>query len=153
MANTSSAVLKKSEGIVQFIKFGIVGVANTAVDWVVFYILINTALSGSETVAKAIAFIVAVLNSFIWNTIWTFRKEYQQTVGSGKALNQKSLVFGKFIVVSLIGWGINVLIFDQALKQFSFEILNNKELLPLVLASGGAILWNFFANKLWTYKK
>lgn len=137
---------QQTSSVVQFIKFCIVGVANTLVDWFVFYLLISTMLDTQHSMAKAISFIVAVLNSYLWNSIWTFKREYE---GLQK---QKTAVFLKFIVVSLVGWGINVWIFDLSLSSLSFEIFN-KDLLPLVLASCGAILWNFFANKLWTYKK
>jgi putative flippase GtrA len=137
---------KKYPGLFQFVKFGIVGVANTGVDWVVFYVLINTFLSDFSSIAKAISFIVAMLNSYIWNTIWTFKKEYQ------KVKENKSTVFGKFFLVSLVGWGLNVLVYAIAAKDLQIEIFN-RDLLPLVLASGAAIVWNFFANKFWTYKK
>lgn len=136
----------KIEPVLQFIKFALVGVANTLVDWVVFYLLVNSLLDDQRSLAKAISFIVAVLNSYLWNTIWTFKKEYQRIDSN------KSAIFVKFIVVSLIGWGVNVYVFDLASTQISLEIIN-KDLLPLVLASGSAIVINFFGNKLWTYRK
>lgn len=143
----------KSESLFQFIKFGIVGVANTGVDWVIFFILVNTFLGEQRTIAKAIAFIVAVLNSYIFNTIWTFKKEYASAAGKSGDSSAKSAIFGKFVIVSLIGWAINVFVFSQASNRIDLVFLDKPDLLPLVLASGAAILWNFFANKLWTYKK
>lgn len=135
----------KSEGLIQFIKFALVGVTNTVVDWIVFYLLVNSMLDNQHSLAKAISFVVAVLNSYLWNTVWTFKKEYQ-TVGTKKAA-----IFTKFIVVSLIGWGVNVYVFNLASSQLTLQIIN-KDLLPLVLASGSAIVVNFFGNKLWTYR-
>lgn len=137
----------KSEGLVQFIKFGVVGVANTAVDWIVFYVLNLLVFTSkeSEPVAKAISFVVAVINSYIWNSIWTFKKEFNKTA---KSAGEKGTIFVKFFVVSLIGWGINYLAFKYA--RFN---LSQGQLVSLVVASGAGILWNFFGNKLWTYKK
>jgi len=60
----------------------------------------------------------------------------------------KSKVFFKFIVVSLIGWGVNYLAF----KYTRFN-LDQGQVIALIVASGTATLWNFFANKLWTYKQ
>lgn len=137
---------EKSGGIIQFIKFALVGVTNTVVDWIVFYLLVNSMLSNQHSLAKAISFVIAVLNSYLWNTVWTFKKEYQ-TVDTPKAA-----VFTKFVVVSVIGWGVNVYVFNLASAQLTLQIIN-KDLLPLVLASGSAIVVNFFGNKLWTYKK
>lgn len=145
--------MSKSEGksgVVQFIKFAIVGVSNTAVDWVVYYLLINTVLSVTDekSIAKAISFLIAVVNSYIWNTVWTFKKEYQVTVGKSGELSGKSMIFGKFFVVSLIGWVVNYFVFKYTLGRVS-----SRDIVALIFASGAATLWNFFANKFWTYKR
>ena len=139
----------KSEGVVQFVKFGVVGVANTVVDWIVFYILLNTIVT-LEPAAKAIAFLVAMLNSYIWNTIWTFRKEYKSASTQKGA---KTVIFSKFAIVSGLGWGLNVAVFSLVLTRVNYQLFGNEELLALVAASAAATLWNFFANKFWTYKK
>ena len=144
----------KNDGLVQFIKFGGVGVANTGVDWVVFYVLVGTLFADGRTAAKAIAFLVAMLNSYFFNTIWTFKKEYQSATRQDKESgNAKSAIFGKFAVVSLVGWVVNVLVFNQSAKNLTASLLGKEDLMPLIFASGAAILWNFFANKFWTYKK
>lgn len=139
-----------NKGIIQFVKFAVVGLSNTAVDWIVYYALINTLLSESaeKSGAKAISFVAAVVNSYIWNSIWTFRKEYKDTVGSRADIGKKSSVFMRFFVVSLIGWGINYLVF-----RVTLENIVNRDIIALVFASGAAVIWNFFANKFWTYKK
>jgi putative flippase GtrA len=139
-----------SKGIIQFIKFAIVGVSNTAVDWVVYYILINTVLTATaeKSIAKAISFLVAVINSYIWNTIWTFKKEYQSTIGKSGEIASKSMIFVKFFVVSLIGWVVNYFVFKYTLGRVS-----SRDIVALIFASAAATLWNFFANKFWTYKR
>lgn len=138
----------KSEGLIQFIKFGVVGVTNTAVDWLVFFLITHYIVLSKdfEPTAKAIAFVVAVLNSYLWNTVWTFRKEYKKSIGD-KA-SAKGTIFFKFIIVSLIGWGINYLVF----KYTRFD-LDQGQIISLIAASGAATLWNFFINKFWTYRK
>lgn len=138
----------KSEGLIQFIKFGVVGVTNTAVDWVVFFVITHYIATAKdfEPTAKAIAFLIAVTNSYLWNTVWTFKKEYKKAVGKNTGAGSK--LFIKFLVVSLIGWGINYLAF----KYTRFN-LNQGQIIALIAASGAATLWNFFGNKLWTYKK
>lgn len=138
---------QKSEGIVQFIKFGVVGVSNTAVDWIIFYILTATILINAEPSAKAIAFILAVANSYIWNSVWTFKKEFKKNLGTDK-VKSASTLFVKFLVVSLVGWGINY----YAFKYTRFS-LDQGKIIALIVASGAATFWNFFGNKLWTYKR
>ncbi|MFA6963170.1 MAG: GtrA family protein [Patescibacteria group bacterium] len=142
----------KNENLVQFIKFGVVGVVNTGVDWVVYYLLTASVLEGDKSIAKAISFLVAVANSYLFNTIWTFKKEYQKIAQSGEA-NAKSMILVKFFVVSLIGWGINWLVFRATLGSYNPVLMGKHDIMPLVFASGSAIIWNFFINKLWTYKR
>ena len=137
---------KTSSGLIQFVKFGLVGIVNTGVDWLVFYLLISTILSGSETIAKALSFIVAMLNSYFFNTIWTFKGEYDKATGGDKSAVYG--IFAKFALVSGIGWAINTLAFDY--DRFH---LDQSKIISLIIASGAAIVWNFFANKFWTYRK
>ena len=136
-------------GVIQFIKFGIVGVSNTAVDWMIFFILTSFVMIAKDTepIAKTIAFAVAVINSFIWNSIWTFRSEYKQSTKGEDSSKKTSIIFFRFFIVSLIGWGVNYFAFKYA----RFD-LDQGKIVALIAASGAAILWNFFANKLWTYK-
>jgi putative flippase GtrA len=148
---------EKSAGLIQFIKFGMVGISNTAVDWVVFFLLratiIDPTIQGEKNIGKAVSFFVAMLNSYLWNTIWTFKKEYQGVTAGTDAKKKKGIVFGKFVVASVIGWGINVFFYDLVSTKISWELLGKQDLLALVVASGSAIVWNFLSNKFWTYKK
>lgn len=141
----------KAEGLLQFVKFGVVGVSNTAVDWIVYYFFNHFILIGSsgELPSKAISFVVAVINSYIWNSAWTFKKEYKSaTVGKGSIISKSGTVFIKFLVISLVGWVINYYTF-----KYTRQSLNQGQIVSLIAASGAAIIWNFFGNKLWTYKK
>lgn len=143
--------MKNQGGIIQFIKFAVVGVSNTAVDWIVYYLLINFVFLeiSQKPIAKLISFLVAVINSYIWNTIWTFREEYQKTVsGKGNIIKKRGIIFMRFVVVSLFGWGINYLAFKLTISR-----IPTPDIIALIVASGAAIIWNFFANKFWTYKK
>ena len=61
----------------KFLRFSLVGISNTAIDWFVFFILINVFpfFGAREVLAKAFSFLVAVVNSFVLNSLWTFRDE------------------------------------------------------------------------------
>lgn len=140
-----------SKGLIQFVKFGLVGVLNTAVDWIVYFLLVNFVFLevSQKPVAKLISFVVAVVNSYTWNTIWTFREEYKKTIGGKAGVTKKrGLVFIRFLVVSLIGWGVNYIAF-----KFTISKITRPDVIALIVASGAAVIWNFFANKFWTYKK
>jgi len=145
------ALSKKYNGLVQFVKFGLVGVTNTAVDWIAFFLLSNFIFTTKEgeLIAKPIAFLIAMANSFLWNTIWTFKKEYGQVIRSSQNKTKTgAVIFFRYTAISLVGWGINFLAFK--ISRFN---LNYGEIVALIIASAAATLWNFFANKLWTYRK
>ena len=143
--------IKKFPGLWQFFKFAVVGVVNTAVDWAVFFIgshYIFTEKS-AEPWIKAVAFLAAMLNSYLWNTIWTFRKDYKLAIGDANNKNtKKGVVFVKFAIVSIAGWIINVGTFQ--LVRFNGD---QSQIISLIAASAASTLLNFFMNKFWTYKK
>jgi len=76
----------------QATKFGMVGVLNTAVDFAVFMLLTRAAGLAPE-ISKVISYSAGVVNSYIFNSRWTFKKE------SKDSLTQKA----RFLTVSLIG--------------------------------------------------
>jgi putative flippase GtrA len=147
--------LKESTG--QFLKFVFVGIVNTAIDWIVFFLLkLIPFFLANRPYAKAISFLVAAINSFILNSAWTFKKEYQSSFENhdGEKLSKNGIYFGRFIAVSLIGWVVNTLTYTITINHLpSFAQGRFSDVFALALASATGIIWNFFANKYWTYTK
>lgn len=86
----------------QLAKFVEVGVLNTLVDLGVLSLLMGvTGITGGiwYPIFKGTSFLTATTNSYFWNKIWTFQKEGFE--GAGRE-------FSEFLVVSGIGFGINV---------------------------------------------
>lgn len=121
----------------QFVKFCIVGASGTAVDWIVYFIL-NRWFLVFYLLAKALSFILAAINNYIWNRIWTF----------GSHEKHIAIEFGKFFIVSLVGLGLNILIMYLAVDKLKFN-----DFWGLVLATASVMMWNFLANKFWTFRK
>src|ERR1035437_8585258 len=57
---------------VQFVKFGIVGVSNTALTFIVYTVLLKV-FGVWYLAASAVGFIVGATNGFLLNRRWTFR--------------------------------------------------------------------------------
>jgi len=145
----------KLKNIMQFIKFAVVGVANTLVDWLAFYLLIMLVMPDEKLLAKAISFVIAAINSLIFNSIWTFRKEFLTGI-KDQNLRFYHIIsyFGRFFVVSLVGFSINYLTFKWIISFVaSTSLANYSNILGLFCASGAALVWNFLINKFWTYSK
>lgn len=60
--------------VIQFGKFALVGVLNTAISLLVFYLLYNL-FAIDYVVANFISYVAGVINSFIWNKLWVFHPE------------------------------------------------------------------------------
>ena len=101
---TTTVSTQKSSTFIQFIKVCVVGAANTLIDWGVLFGLMS--LTGFTSgmyysVQKGFSFIVAVINSYIFNKFWTFKAKGKERVASE---------FSQFMIVSVVGLIINVTI-------------------------------------------
>ncbi len=150
--------MKLKPSVVQFVKFAFVGIINTGVDWLVFFLLIRLVPFFAEfsPLAKAISFVLAAINSFVMNSAWTFSNEFKSgfSKNDSQKISKGSVYFGRFFAVSVVGLIINTLVYSIVLSivpsSFSATVI---KLAALTCASGAGIIWNFFANKFWTYKK
>ena len=60
-----------NEGVNKFVKFGLVGVLNTLINWIIFALL--NFIGVYYIVANVIAYVIATANSYIWNSKWVFK--------------------------------------------------------------------------------
>ena len=65
-------VMEVKRTVTQFLKFGVVGVMNTVVDFLVFQAL--NLIVGWTYFAQVIGYGCGILNSYLWNSNWTFRE-------------------------------------------------------------------------------
>ncbi|MFH1088501.1 MAG: GtrA family protein [Patescibacteria group bacterium] len=88
----------------QLIKFAIVGLGNTAIDFGVLNFLVQVGHWGVLP-ANAVSFSLAVTNSYFFSKYWTFQDKKAGGLGQ----------FGGFVAVNLIGLGISTLILKYGL--------------------------------------
>ena len=132
----------------QFAKFGLIGVLNTLLDFGILNLLsyLTKVYSGPTLVLlNVFAFLAANVNSYFWNKSWTF---------SGRAKNAAS-EFGKFLLVSIIGFAINSLILwflttlMHPLGGLSPQLWENA---AKIVATVVYTIWNFIGYKLLVFK-
>lgn len=135
----------------QFIKFGIVGGINTAIDFGVLkaLLMVTGITSGFElAVLNAISFSVAVVNSYFMNKRWTFEDKTRDP--------NESFKFSQFFVVSVIGLGVNsgiVYAFATFISpQFGISA-QNWVLVGKLFATGASLVWNFVGYKLFVFRR
>ena len=149
--------MSASEGkksFVQLLKFILIGASNTLLDLIVTFAL--NAIFGIYYLAKIIGYACGILNSYIWNSCWTFREERRR--------DAREII--SFIAVNLVTLGLSLLlqwVFRDKLhldawwtgfagENFLTKILNGERFCVL-LASGIALLVNFAGNKLFVFRK
>lgn len=123
------------KNLVQFIKFNLVGVLNTLVDLGVYAVL--TAVGLNKYVAQVISYACGVLNSYLFNTLWTFKKERRRTAKE----------FFLFVCVNVVSLGVSLGMLYVAEHYLHVE----GKLLQKLIATPVAMVVNFFGNKLFVF--
>lgn len=121
--------------IIQLVKFGIVGLSNTAVTAAALFILISL-LKVDPLVANPIGYILGLINSFIFNKFWTFKS-------SSHPLREALL----FLIVFAISF---------TPQFFLYKYLLNIGFSELIATAVGMVVYtmiNFIGNRLLTFKE
>jgi putative flippase GtrA len=136
--------LKKTHELVRFFKFAAVGGLGAVVDFTVLNLLVLV-FGWPKWTANIVSVACALLSNFTWNRHWTFPESRDRPL---------STQFGKFATTNLIGLGINQVVFlgTDALvfAHLAPHPLNYN--LAKATAIGVVLFWNFFVNRLWTYR-
>jgi putative flippase GtrA len=137
---------------IRFLRFSLVGVTGTIVDFGIMNLM--SLLFGIPLVwAQAISFVSAVINNFLWNRYWTYPQS--QTKSAPKQLIQFFLInlIGILIRTPLVPW-FNKVIFNH-LNNINLSLPIERGVisqnLSLSISITTIMLWNFFANRYWTY--
>ncbi|NUC15822.1 GtrA family protein [Bacillus mycoides] len=119
----------------KFLKFGLVGIANTLITIISYVILVK--LGMNYLVANTLSYSIGVANSYYWNKNWVFQS-------NGK----DSSIFIKFLTVNLIVFAFNTLSLFILVTKFSIN-----EFIAQIFAIGIGMMINFFLNKMWTFSQ
>jgi putative flippase GtrA len=146
-----TAILTNRRERTRFLRFVVVGLIGAVVDFGTANLLVY-AFSAPLVLAGTISFIAAILSNFTWNRFWTYPDSRSKPVA-------QQLV--QFTLVSVMGLGIRVPILHW-LEPLFFRLSAFLKLPPavsaflvknatLAVAVLVVMLWNFFANRYWTY--
>lgn len=118
----------------QFLRFGVVGLSNTAVDFAAFFLL--TWGSVPYLLAQVLAYGAGVTNSFLLNRRWTFK------VG-GRASLQEAV---RFVMVN----GVSLLVAAGCI--YILHGLVSMGLWPAkVAATAGGVMVNYIGTRMWVF--
>lgn len=117
------------------LKFGVVGLMNTAVDAAVFLIL--TTAGVPALAAQAVSYGCGVLNSYWWNGRWTFRDVDRR--GSGSEMV-------RFIIINLL-----VLAGSTFLMYLLNSVLGWSLWISKTATTMAGMLINYMASRYWVF--
>jgi putative flippase GtrA len=121
--------------IVQFVKFGIVGVSNTVLAFVVYTLLLKV-FGVWYVAASGIGFVIGAVNGFLLNRRWTFREHV------GDALTPV-----RWGVVQGCGLGLNLGLVYLFVHDLGFD-----ELVGQIPTTVIVTVLTFAVNRAWTFR-
>lgn len=124
---------------IQFLKYGAMGITNTLLDFVVYFLLTRlfTFFGTYIFLAKAISFFVATSWSFFGNKRWTFAQSQSTT------LRQVS----KFYITASLNGVINV-----STHFIVVRLIGAPDTTGIVFAAAVTVVFGFILNKWWVFK-
>lgn len=124
--------------LVQFIKFGAVGLLNTLVHYGVY--LLCTTVGINYLISNLGAFTVSILNSFYWNNKFVF-------INNGTRRNWIQVLIKTYIAYSLTG-----ILLNSLLLWIEIEVMNISKIIAPMINLIFTIPLNYIINKFWAYK-
>ena len=125
--------------IIQFIKFGLVGISNTVVSWICYYVILwiddDLYMLGS-----LVGTVVSIANAFFWNDRFVFKGKEDDLKSRLKRLGKTYVSYGGTSLLSMLLLWIEVQLFG--VNKVIAPVVNLLITIPL----------NFLINKFWTFR-
>ena len=133
--------------LMQFIKFGIVGLSNTLISYVIYAVSLllfqRFTIFGAKAylVSQVLAFVISVAWSFYWNNKYVFKQNEGETRSIWRALLKT------YISYSFTGLFLNTL-----LLILWVQLLHISEFIAPIINLLVSVPLNFIINKFWAFR-
>ena len=141
--------INHDKAMIQLAKYAIVGVINTLLTLAVIFIC-KSLLGVNPYISNALGYIVGLINSFLWNRTWVFRRR------DGKLSRQAILFLTGFAVCYGLQlftvWSLNQSSFGEIEIQIMTFTLSGYGIATLI----GNVVYtvcNFIFNRLFTFSR
>lgn len=125
--------------MMQFLKFGIVGISNTFLSLLIYYIFIwideNLYLIGN-----IVGWLISVANAFFWNNKYVFMSESSGWRGTLKKIGKTYFSYGATFLIS------------TGMLYLEIDILHWSAVISPILNLAITIPLNFLLNKFWAFR-
>ena len=128
--------MRRPANWMQLVRFGLVGAIGFVVNLAVYALFVH-AVGVDYRIAAVVAWVVAVLNNFVFNRHWTF--DARDGIARFQAM--------RFVVVSLVAFGCSLLLLTLLVESAGLAKVPAQ-----ALAVAAATPLNFLGNKLWSFR-
>lgn len=141
-----SLAQEKYDALMQFIKFGIVGLSNTVISYVIYVVSLIALQSAGllpkidYLVAQFIGFVLSVLWSFYWNNKFVF----QDNDGKRNILSA--------LLKTYMSYAFTGLFLNSILSFVWVEIFHWSKMIAPIINLLVSVPLNFIMNKFWAFK-
>ncbi len=135
-------ITSKEEGksfLLQFVKFGLVGLSNTIIAWI-FYYLFLWIDEDLYMVGSVVGAVVSIANAFFWNDRFVFKGSENDWRSRLKRLGKTYVSYGGTSLLSTFLLWLEV---QLGVSKVIAPVVNLIITIPL----------NFVINKFWTFRK
>lgn len=152
--------------LIQFVKFGLVGVLNTLVNYVVYAATIAILGTQYYILGSVLGFIISVFHAYVWQTLVVFKEEE----------TGEKRVWWQVLIKTFVAYSFTGLILNNLLLIFWIDIVHIENIMePVVNIAGNlgivlnnkeaatylapffnmvvSIPLNFVINKYWAYRQ
>lgn len=123
----------------QFVKFGIVGISNTVISYVIYAIMVFVGCH--YLIANFVSFVVSVLWSFYWNNRMVFTLEEGQ---------ERSML--RSLCKAFASYAITGLVLANILLVVQIDLLNVNEYIAPIINLLFTVPLNFILNRNWAFR-
>lgn len=129
----------KSKLLTQILKFGVVGGSAFLIDYLLM-IFLTEIININYLISSAISFSVSVIFNYILSVVWVFDVNRER---------KSHLTFMLFLVLSLIGLGINQILMWVLVEITGLgEILEKFYMIAKLFVTGVVMVYNFITRKI-----
>lgn len=136
----------KLKNLVQFIKFGIVGITNTVISYSIYSLILFSLrgfdLSGDYIIGNIVSFILSVLWSFYWNNRFVFKAKYGE---------KRNILIT--LIKTYVAYGFTGIVLSNILSFIWIDKIGISKYISPILNLFISVPLNFIINKMWAYRK